>query len=166
MITLPAPNKLSLRKLSRTTHILSTAEATEMASSRVCAMWKRLWILLPVLLLTGCTAADKAALQVNMGEMTWQTAAIIVLALLANPYKLIGKLTEILQKVPGVEPILRTLRILKTPDTSPGTLTSAEVLESLVSIVNQMPEGPLRDDLARLLPKAASVPVEAVTDGK
>lgn len=40
MITLPAPNNSFQRKLSRTTHILSTAEATEMASSRACAMFQ------------------------------------------------------------------------------------------------------------------------------
>ena len=123
-------------------------------------MWK-LWLLLPVLL-TGCTAQDAAGIKVDLSQLNWQTAAIIALALFSNPYKLVDKLTQILKGIPGVESILRTLRILKTPDTSPGTLTSAEVLEALVSIINRTSaEDPLREDLAKLLPKAASASVEA-----
>ena len=113
---------------------------------------------------TGCDAADATGIKVDFNQLNWQTAVIIALALLVSPGKIVGQITEQLGKVPGLEKILRILGLIRTTDASPGELSQAEVLESLVSIVNRMPTGPLRDELAKLLPKAASV--EAVTDGK
>jgi len=165
VITLPAPNNSFQRKLSRTTHILSTAEATEMASSRVCAMRKRLLVFLPVLLLTGCTAEDAAGVKIDLSQLNWQTAVIIALALLVSPGKIVGQLTGQLAKVPGLEKILRVLGVIRSPDGSPPVLTQAEVLEALVSIVNRMPQSPLRDEIAKLLTKAATAP-EVPTDAK
>ena len=113
-------------------------------------------ILLPVLL-TGCTAQDAAGVKIDLSQLNWQTAAIIALALLVNPGKIVGQLTEQLGKVPGLEKILRILGLIRTTDSTPGELSQAEVLESLVSIVNRMPDNPLRNEIAKLLPKAASV---------
>ncbi len=128
-------------------------------------MWRRLLVLLPVLLFCGCTAEDAAGIKIDLSQLNWQTAAIIALALLVNPGKIVGTLTEQLGKVPGLEKILRILGLVKSADGSPATLTQAEVLEALVAIVNRMPQSPLRDEIAKLLTKAATVP-EASTDGK
>ncbi len=127
-------------------------------------MW-RLLAFLPVLLFCGCTAEDAAGIKIDLSQLNWQTAAIIALALLVNPGKIVGTLTEQLGKVPGLEKILRLIGVIKSPDGSPATLTQAEVLEALVAIVNRMPQSPLRDEIAKLLTKAAT-PSEVVTDGK
>lgn len=126
-------------------------------------MWKLL-LLLPVLL-AGCTAQDAAGIKVDLSQLNWQTAAIIALALLVSPGKIAGSLTDALRKVPGAESLLRMLRLVSTTDASPGTLTPAETLEALVSIVNRLPASPLRDQLALLLVDAAK-PVETVSNGK
>ena len=126
-------------------------------------MWKLL-LLLPVLL-AGCTAQDAAGIKVDLSQLNWQTAAIIILALLVSPGKIAGSLTDALRKVPGAESLLRMLRLVSTTDASPGTLTPAETLEALVSIVNRLPASPLRDQLALLLVDAAK-PVETVSNGK
>lgn len=130
-----------------------------------CSMWRRLLVLLPVLLCCGCTAEDATGIKIDLSQLNWQTAAIIALALLVNPGKIVGTLTEQLGKVPGLEKILRLIGVIKSPDGSPATLTQAEVLEALVAIVNRMPQSPLRDEIAKLLTKAAT-PSEVVTDGK
>lgn len=127
-------------------------------------MW-RLLAFLPVLLFCGCTAEDAAGIKIDLSQLNWQTAAIIALALLVNPGKIVEKITEQLGKVPGLEKILRLIGVIKSPDGSPATLTQAEVLEALVAIVNRMPQSPLRDEIAKLLTKAAT-PLEVVTDGK
>lgn len=127
-------------------------------------MRRLLWLVPVLLCCTGCDAADATGIKVDFNQLNWQTAVIIALALLVSPGKIVGQITEQLGKVPGLEKILRILGLIRTTDASPGELSQAEVLESLVSIVNRMPTGPLRDELAKLLPKAASV--EAVTDGK
>jgi len=128
-------------------------------------MWKRLLWILPVLLLTGCTAEDAAGVKIDLSQLNWQTAAIIALALLVSPGKLVGQLTEQLGKIPGLEKILRVLGVIRSPDGSPAVLTPAETLEALVSIVNRMPASPLRDEIAKLLTKAATTP-EVPADGK
>jgi len=126
---------------------------------------KRLLWVLPVLLLTGCTAEDAAGIKIDLSQLNWQTAAIIALALLVSPGKIVEQLTAQLAKLPGLEKILRLIGLVKSPDGSPATLTQAEVLEALVAIVNRMPASPLRDEIAKLLTKAATVP-EGVIDGK
>lgn len=128
-------------------------------------MWRRLLVLLPVLLFCGCTAEDAAGIKIDLSQLNWQTAAIIALALLVSPGKLVEQLTAQLAKVPGLEKILRIVGLVKAPDGSPASLTQAEVLEALVAIVNRMPASPLRDEIAKLLTKAATVP-EASIDGK
>ena len=127
-------------------------------------MW-RLLAFLPVLLCCGCTPEDAAGIKIDLSQLNWQTAAIIALALLVSPGKIVEKITEQLGKVPGLEKILRLIGLVKSPDGSPATLTPAETLEALVSIVNRMPQSSLRDEIAKLLTKAATQP-EAVTDGK
>ena len=127
-------------------------------------MW-RLLAFLPVLLFCGCTPEDAAGIKIDLSQLNWQTAAIIALALLVSPGKIVEKITEQLGKVPGLEKILRLIGLVKSPDGSPATLTPAETLEALVSIVNRMPQSSLRDEIAKLLTKAATQP-EAVTDGK
>ena len=127
-------------------------------------MW-RLLAFLPVLLFCGCTAEDAAGIKIDLSQLNWQTGAIIALALLVSPGKIVEKITEQLGKVPGLEKILRLIGLVKSPDGSPATLTPAETLEALVSIVNRMPQSSLRDEIAKLLTKAATQP-EAVTDGK
>jgi hypothetical protein len=127
-------------------------------------MW-RILAFLPVLLFCGCTAEDAAGIKIDLSQLNWQTAAIIALALLVNPGKIVNTITEQLGKVPGLEKILRIVGLVKLPDGSPATLTQAEVLEALVAIVNRMPQSPLRDEIAKLLTKAATVP-EASIDGK
>jgi len=124
--------------------------------------------LFPLLLMgccAGCTAEDAAGVKIDLSQLNWQTAGLIALALIANPYKLVGKLTEQLGKVPGLEKILRLIGVIRSPDGSPGTLTPAETLEALVAIVNRMPQSPLRDEIAKLLTKAATTP-EVPADGK
>ncbi len=128
-------------------------------------MWRRLLVILPVLLCCGCNASDAAGVKIDLSQLNWQTAAIIALALLVSPGKIVEQLTGQLAKVPGLEKILRLIGLVKSPDGSPATLTQAEVLEALVAIVNRMPQSPLRDEIAKLLTKAASVP-EGVIDGK
>ena len=128
-------------------------------------MWRRLLVLLPVLLFCGCTAEDAAGIKIDLSQLNWQTAAIIALALLVSPGKLVEQLTAQLAKLPGLEKILRIVGLVKAPDGSPASLTQAEVLEALVAIVNRMPASPLRDEIAKLLTKAATVP-EASIDGK
>lgn len=123
-----------------------------------------LWIL-PVLLLTGCTAEDAAGIKIDLSQLNWQTGAIIALALLVSPGKIVEQSTAQLAKLPGLEKILRIVGLVKSPDGSPESLTQAEVLEALVAIVNRMPQSPLRDEIAKLLTKAATVP-EAPIDGK
>ena len=121
-------------------------------------MRRILWVV-PVLLLTGCTAEDAAGIKIDLSQLNWQTAAIIGLALLVSPGKLVGQLTEQLAKLPGIEKILRLFSLVKAEDGSPETLTPAETLEALVAIVNRMPQNLLRDEIAKLLTQAA-------TDGK
>ena len=124
--------------------------------------------LIPLLLMlccTGCTAEDAAGIKVDLSQLNWQTAAIIALALLVNPGKIVGQISQQLGKVPGLEKILRLLGVIRLPDGSPGTLTPAETLEALVSIVNRMPQSPLRDEIAKLLTKAATTP-EGVADAR
>lgn len=128
-------------------------------------MWRRLLVLLPVLLFCGCTAEDAAGIKIDLSQLNWQTAAIIALALLVSPGKIVEKITEQLGKVPGLEKILRLIGLVKSPDGSPATLTPAETLEALVAIVNRMPQSPLRDEIAKLLTKAAT-PSEVAPDGK
>ena len=130
----------------------------------VLRMQRLLW-LIPVLLFTGCTAEDAAGIKVDLSQLNWQTAAIIALALLVNPGKLVGQISQQLGKVPGLEKILRLLGVIRSPDGSPATLTPAETLEALVSIVNRMPQSPLRDEIAKLLTKAATTP-EGVADAR
>lgn len=127
-------------------------------------MW-RLLAFLPVLLFCGCTPEDAAGIKIDLSNLNWQTGALIAIALLVNPAKLIGGLTEQLGKVPGLEKILRLIGLVKSPDGSPATLTPAETLEALVAIVNRMPQSPLRDEIAKLLTKAAT-PSEVAPDGK
>jgi hypothetical protein len=126
---------------------------------------RRLLLVVPVLLLTGCTAEDAAGIKIDLSQLNWQTAAIIALALLVNPGKIVEQLTAQLAKLPGLEKILRLFNLVKSPDGSPASLSQAEVLEALVAIVNRMPASPLRDEIAKLLTKAATVP-EAPIDGK
>lgn len=128
-------------------------------------MWRRLLVLLPVLLFCGCTAEDAAGIKIDLSQLNWQTGAIIALALLVSPGKIVSTITEQLGKVPGLEKILRLFGLVKSPDGSPASLTQAEVLEALVAIVNKMPQSPLRDEIAKLLTKAAT-PSEVVADGK
>lgn len=128
-------------------------------------MLKRLLWVLPVLLFTGCTAEDAAGVKIDLSQLNWQTAAIIALALLVNPGKIVEQLTAQLAKVPGLEKIMRLIGLVRSPDGSPASLTQAEVLEALVAIVNRMPASPLRDEIAKLLTKAATVP-EGPIDGK
>jgi hypothetical protein len=128
-------------------------------------MWRRLLVLLPVLLFCGCTAEDAAGIKIDLSQLNWQTAAIIALALLVNPGKIVEKITEQLGKVPGLEKILRIVGLVKAPDGSPATLTQAETLEALVAIVNRLPPSPLREELAALLAKAATTP-EVKPDAK
>ena len=135
-----------------------------MASSGMCAMRWILWVV-PVLFLTGCDASDAAGLKIDLSQLNWQTAAIIGWALLVSPGKLVGQLTEQLAKLPGIEKILRLFSLVKAEDGSPETLTPAETLEALVAIVNRMPQNLLRDEIAKLLTQAATVP-ETVIDGK
>jgi hypothetical protein len=123
--------------------------------------------LFPLLLLccfAGCTAEDATGVKIDLSQLNWQTAVIIALALLVSPGKLVGQLAEQLGKIPGLEKILRILGVIRSPDGSPGTLTPAETLEALVSIVNRMPASPLRDEIAKLLTKAATTP-EVPADG-
>lgn len=127
-------------------------------------MLKRLLWVLPVLLFAGCTAEDATGVKIDLSQLNWQTAAIIALALLVNPGKIVEQLTAQLAKVPGLEKIMRLIGLVRSPDGSPATLTQAEVLEALVAIVNRMPQSPLRDEIAKLLTKAATV--EAPADGK
>lgn len=122
------------------------------------ARMRRLLWLVPVLLMTGCTAEDAAGVKIDLSQLNWQTAVIIALALLVSPGKLVGQLTEQLGKIPGLEKILRVLGVIRSPDGSPAVLTPAETLEALVSIVNRMPASPLRDEIAKLLTKAATTP--------
>jgi hypothetical protein len=116
-------------------------------------------------MLTGCTAEDAAGIKIDLSQLNWQTGAIITLALLVSPGKIVEQLTAQLAKLPGLEKILRIVGLVKSPDGSPASLTQAEVLEALVAIVNRMPASPLRDEIAKLLTKAATVP-EGVVDGK
>jgi hypothetical protein len=126
---------------------------------------RRLLLVVPVLLLTGCTAEDAAGIKIDLSQLNWQTAAIIAMALLVNPGKIVEQLTAQLAKLPGLEKILRLFNLVKSPDGSPASLSQAEVLEALVAIVNRMPASPLRDEIAKLLTQAATVP-EAPVDGK
>ena len=125
---------------------------------------RRLLWLVPVLL-TGCTAEDAAGVKIDLSQLNWQTAVIIALALLVSPGKIVGQLTAQLRKVPGLEKVLRLLGLIRSADGSPATLTPAETLEALVAIVNRMPASPLRDEIAKLLTKAATAP-EVSADGK
>lgn len=128
-------------------------------------MWRRLLILLPVLLCCGCTAEDAAGIKIDLSQLNWQTAAIIALALLVSPGKIVEKITEQLAKVPGLEKILRLVGLIASKDGIPDTLTQEETLEALVAIVNRLPASPLRDELAALLAKAALKP-EVKPDAK
>lgn len=125
----------------------------------------RLLGFLPVLLFCGCTAEDAAGIKIDLSQLNWQTAAIIALALLVSPGKLIEQLTAQLAKLPGLEKILRIVGLVSSKDGSPNTLTQEETLEALVAIVNRLPASPLRDELAALLAKAALKP-EVKPDAK
>ena len=128
-------------------------------------MWRRLLILLPVLLCCGCTAEDATGIKIDLSQLNWQTGAIIALALLVSPGKIVEKITEQLAKVPGLEKILRLVGLIASKDGIPDTLTQEETLEALVAIVNRLPASPLRDELAALLAKAALKP-EVKPDAK
>ena len=128
-------------------------------------MWRRLLVLLPVLLFCGCTAEDAAGIKIDLSQLNWQTGAIIALALLVSPGKLVEQLTAQLAKLPGLEKILRIVGLVSSKDGSPNTLTQEETLEALVAIVNRLPASPLRDELAALLAKAALKP-EVKSDAK
>jgi len=128
-------------------------------------MWRRLLVLLPVLLFCGCTAEDAAGIKIDLSQLNWQTGAIIALALLVSPGKIVSTITEQLGKVPGLEKILRIVGLVSLKDGSPNTLTQEETLEALVAIVNRLPASPLRDELAALLAKAALKP-EVKPDAK
>ena len=117
----------------------------------------RVWMLLFVcLLLTGCDAKEAAGVNIDLSQLNWQTAAIIVLALLVSPGKIVSSLSEQLAKVPGIEKILRLVGLIRSADGTPNQLSPAETLEALVAIVNRMPTSPLRDEIAKLLTKAAT----------
>ncbi|MGL4398987.1 MAG: hypothetical protein ACRCXD_03885 [Luteolibacter sp.] len=117
------------------------------------------------ILCVGCTPEDAAGLKIDFSQLNWQTGVIIALALLINPGKIVGTITEQLGKIPALEKILRLVGLIGSGDSSPGTLTQAETLEALVAIVNRLPPSPLRDELAALLAKAATVP-EVKPDAK
>lgn len=127
-------------------------------------MW-RLLVLLPLLLCCGCTAEDAAGIKIDLSQLNWQTGAIIALALMVSPGKIVAQLTDVLAKVPWLEKILRIVGLVSSKDGSPNTLTQEETLEALVAIVNRLPASPLRDELAALLAKAALKP-EVKPDGK
>ena len=129
-----------------------------------CSMW-RLLAFLPVLLFCGCTAEDAAGIKIDLSNLNWQTGALIAIALLLNPAKIISGLTEQLGKVPALEKILRLVGLLSSKDGSPGQLTQAETLELALGLLNRMPPGPLRDELAAWMAKAATLP-EVKPDGK
>jgi len=128
-------------------------------------MRRLLWLVVPVLLMTGCTAEDAAGVKIDLSQLNWQTAVIIALALLVSPGKIVGQITSQLGKIPGIEKILRLFGVIRSTDGSPDTLTPAETLEALVAIINRMPQSPLRDEIAKLLTKAATAP-EVPADGK
>lgn len=113
-------------------------------------------LLLMCLMLTGCDAKDATGLNIDLSQLNWQTAAIIILALLVSPGKIVSSLSEQLGKVPGIEKILRLIGLIRTSDGSPNQLSPAETLEALVAIVNRMPPSSLRDEIAKLLTKAAT----------
>lgn len=127
-------------------------------------MW-RLLVLLPLLLCCGCTAEDAAGIKIDLSQLNWQTGAIIALALMVSPGKIVAQLTDVLAKVPWLEKILRIVGLVSSKDGSPNTLTQEETLEALVAIVNRLPASPLRDELAALLAKAALKP-EVKPNGK
>lgn len=110
------------------------------------------------ILCVGCTPEDAAGLKIDFSQLNWQTGVIIALALLINPGKIVGTITEQLGKIPALEKILRLVGLIGSGDSSPGTLTQAETLEALVAIVNRLPPSPLREELAALLAKAATTP--------
>jgi hypothetical protein len=126
---------------------------------------RRLLLVVPVLLLTGCTAEDAAGIKIDLSQLNWQTGAIIALALLLNPVKIISGLTEYLGRIPALERILRIVGLLGSKDDSPGQLTQAETLELALGLLNRMPPGPLRDELALWMAKAATLS-EVKPDGK
>jgi hypothetical protein len=113
-------------------------------------------LLFVCLLLTGCDAKEAAGVNIDLSQLNWQTAAIIVLALLVSPGKIVSSLSEQLAKVPGIEKILRLVGLIRSADGTPNQLSPAETLEALVAIVNRMPTSPLRDEIAKLLTKAAT----------
>ena len=110
------------------------------------------------ILCVGCTPEDAAGLKIDFSQLNWQTGVIIALALLINPGKIVGTITDQLGKIPALEKILRLVGLIGSGDSSPGTLTQAETLEALVAIVNRLPPSPLREELAALLAKAATTP--------
>jgi hypothetical protein len=117
------------------------------------------------ILCVGCTPEDAAGLKIDFSQLNWQTGLIIALALLVNPAKIVGGITDQLSKIPAVERIMRIVGLISSRDGSPGTLTQAETLEALVAIVNRLPPSPLREELAALLAKAATTP-EVKPDAK
>ena len=97
-------------------------------------MWRRLLVLLPVLLFCGCTAEDAAGIKIDLSQLNWQTGAIIALALLVSPGKIVSTITEQLGKVPGLEKILRIVGLVSLKDGSPNTLTSIACLPRLFAM--------------------------------
>lgn len=118
----------------------------------------RTLFLMMLIFVVGCDAKDAAGFKIDLSQLNWQTGAIIALALLVNPGKIVKSLTEQLGKLPGLEKLIRMVGLVKTADDSPNQLTAAETLEALVAIVNRMPQSPLRDEIASLLGKAAKTP--------
>ena len=120
---------------------------------------------LPCLLLCGCTSEDSANLSIDLSRLNWQTIGLILLALAVDPGRIVSGLTQRLASIPFAETALRLFGLIKSVDTSPQSLTQAEVLEALVSITNRMPASPLRDKIAELLTPVAKNVAE-VSDAK
>lgn len=127
-------------------------------------MWRRLLVLLPVLLFCGCTAEDAAGIKIDLSQLNWQTGVIAALLLWVDKSSVWAPIAKAGQPVVVMLQKLGLLRTPATPDETPNELTSAEALAIIVDLINRTKNPVLKDQLIAVVPTAATV--EGPVDGK
>ena len=127
-------------------------------------MRRLLWLVVPVLLMTGCDAADATGIKVDFNQLNWQTGVIAALLLWVDKSSLWAPIAKMGQPIVNFLQKFGILKTPATPDTTPNELTSAEALAIIVDLINRTKNAALKDQLLATVPTAAEPGV--ATDGK
>ena len=110
-----------------------------------------LFLMLALLPLAGCSAADSLGLKIDLSQLNWQTGALIALAYLANSKGHFAAIAQTALK------LLRGARVLPTPDDSQA-MKAEQIAKLLAELFTQLQGHPqLQEQVLQMMATAASV---------